>query len=70
MVGSVPTYPHGSVDDIEGLAKIAKAKKIGLHVDCCLGGFVVAFAKDYGHQMAPFDFRVDGTTLFINFPCA
>lgn len=62
LVGSVPNYPHGAVDDIVSLAKIAKARRIGLHVDCCLGGFVVAFAKDYGHKLAPFDFTLDGVT--------
>ncbi|EAR96984.2 pyridoxal-dependent decarboxylase domain protein (macronuclear) [Tetrahymena thermophila SB210] len=62
IVGSVPSYPYGVIDDIPALAKIAKAHKIGLHVDCCLGGFVVAFAKDYGLQIKPFDFTVDGVT--------
>jgi len=42
------------------LAKLAVAHGVGLHVDCCLGGFVVAFAKDYGLIIPPFDFRVEG----------
>jgi hypothetical protein len=33
------------VDDITGLAKLAKKHKIGLHVDCCLGSFVVPFIE-------------------------
>jgi sphinganine-1-phosphate aldolase len=39
------------------LGKLAKSKKVGLHVDACLGGFVIAFAKD---KLPPFDFSVEG----------
>lgn len=60
LVGSVPNYPNGAVDDIPSLAKLAKKHKIGLHVDCCLGGFVVAFAKDCGIKLPAFDFKLDG----------
>lgn len=63
IVGSAPNFPHGIVDDIEALAKLAKYRKIGLHVDCCLGSFVVAFMEKAGfHDIPPFDFRVDGVT--------
>ncbi|EAR88746.1 pyridoxal-dependent decarboxylase domain protein (macronuclear) [Tetrahymena thermophila SB210] len=62
LVGSVPNFPHGTIDPIPQLAKLAKSKGIGLHVDCCLGGFVVAFAKDYNLDIPPFDFTVDGVT--------
>lgn len=41
IVGSAPNYPTGVVDPIKELAKIAKKAKCGLHVDCCLGGFVI-----------------------------
>lgn len=51
IIGSVPNFPHGTIDPIPELAAIAKAKNIGLHVDCCLGGFVVAFAKDHGLKL-------------------
>ena len=60
LVGSVPNYPHGGIDNIPELAKLAVASGVGLHVDCCLGGFVVAFAKDYGLNIGPFDFNVKG----------
>ena len=33
------------MDDIPGLAKLAKANNVGLHVDCCLGSFVVPFIE-------------------------
>jgi sphinganine-1-phosphate aldolase len=33
-----------------------------MHVDCCLGGFVLPFLNDAGYDRVPFDFRVEGVT--------
>jgi glutamate/tyrosine decarboxylase-like PLP-dependent enzyme len=41
----------GTIDDIEGLGKIAFCHDIGLHVDCCLGGFILPFAKKLGYSI-------------------
>lgn len=49
-------------DDIEALGKLAKKHNIGLHVDCCLGSFIVPFLEKAGFPTVPFDFRVDGVT--------
>ena len=49
ILGSAPNYPHGIIDPIETLAKIAKKRNIGFHVDGCLGGFVGAFNKELKH---------------------
>ena len=63
LVGSAPQYAHGTVDDIPALAELAVAHGIGLHVDCCLGGFLVPFMERAGyHTSHAFDFRVDGVT--------
>ncbi|EGR31485.1 sphingosine-1-phosphate lyase, putative, partial [Ichthyophthirius multifiliis] len=62
LLGSFPNFPHGNIDPIQEMAQIAKQKDIGMHVDCCLGGFVAAFAKDSGLQLPPFDFTVEGVT--------
>ena len=35
---------------------------IPLHVDACLGGFVIAFMDQAGFPLPPFDFRVPGVT--------
>lgn len=43
IVGSTPSYPLGTIDDIKGLAAIAKANGVGMHVDSCLGGFIINF---------------------------
>jgi len=36
--------------------------KINLHVDACLGGYVIPFAKDHGIKIESFDFTVPGVT--------
>ena len=63
LVGSFPNFPHCVCDDIEALSKIAVKYKIPLHVDCCLGGFLVAFHERAGIFTTPkFDFRLPGVT--------
>lgn len=64
LVGSAPNYPHGIIDDIEGLSKLALKYDIPLHVDACLGSFIVSFLeKSKVHETVPlFDFRLKGVT--------
>jgi sphinganine-1-phosphate aldolase len=62
LLGSAPQYPHGVVDPIEALGEIAVAKKIPLHVDACVGGYLLPFVERLGHPVPPFDFRVPGVT--------
>ncbi|KAI9310798.1 sphingosine-1-phosphate lyase [Dichotomocladium elegans] len=62
IAGSAVNFPHGIADDITALGKLAKKHGIGLHVDCCLGSFIVPFLEKAGLPSVPFDFRVDGVT--------
>lgn len=62
IVGSAPAYPQGVVDPISGLAKLAKDNGILMHVDACLGGFLLPFIKKLGYEVPPFDFSVEGVT--------
>ncbi|PYI34671.1 sphinganine-1-phosphate aldolase BST1 [Aspergillus indologenus CBS 114.80] len=67
IVGSAPNFPHGIVDDIPALSRLATSYKIPLHVDCCLGSFVIAFLKKAGfaspyEEEGGFDFRLPGVT--------
>lgn len=62
IVGSAPNFPHGIIDDITGLSKIALRRRIPLHVDACLGSFIVPFLEKAGFPTTPFDFRVKGVT--------
>ncbi|KAI9016175.1 putative sphingosine-1-phosphate lyase [Hyaloraphidium curvatum] len=63
IFGSAPSWPYGAVDDFPALGKIALDAGIGLHVDSCLGGFVLPFMEEAGFPIStPFDFRVPGVT--------
>nr|GMD51002.1 sphingosine-1-phosphate lyase [Ipomoea batatas] len=44
------------------LGELASSYKICLHVDLCLGGFVLPFARKLGYPVPPFDFTVQGVT--------
>ncbi|KEG15617.1 putative sphingosine 1-phosphate lyase [Trypanosoma grayi] len=62
IVGSAPTFPHGVIDDIVELSEVAYRRNIGLHVDCCLGGFIVPFMEKAGFPVPVVDFRLPGVT--------
>ncbi|GAA5914135.1 hypothetical protein JCM6882_004933 [Rhodosporidiobolus microsporus] len=62
LVGSAPNFPDGAIDDISALSALALKHRIGLHVDCCLGSFLVPFLEEAGFETVPFDFRVPGVT--------
>ncbi|NMO18666.1 aspartate aminotransferase family protein [Pyxidicoccus fallax] len=62
MVGSAPAYPQGVVDPISELAALAKERGLLFHVDACLGGFLLPFARKLGHAIPDFDFAVPGVT--------
>ncbi|KAH7160726.1 pyridoxal phosphate-dependent transferase [Dactylonectria macrodidyma] len=62
LVGSAPNFPHGIIDDIVGLSQLALRKNIWLHVDCCLGSFMVPFLEKAGFETQLFDFRLKGVT--------
>jgi sphinganine-1-phosphate aldolase len=62
VVGSAPAYPHGVIDPIEDIAALARERGILCHVDACLGGFLLPFAKKLGRPIPKFDFSVPGVT--------
>ena len=62
IYSSAPNFPSGMVDDISGLSELAVKYSVGLHVDCCLGGFILPFAKEAGFDVPPFDFSLPGVT--------
>ncbi|WVR03667.1 hypothetical protein IAU60_000662 [Kwoniella sp. DSM 27419] len=63
LVGSAPNFPDGAIDPIPALGALAKRYNIGLHVDCCLGSFIVPFMAKAGFDdIELFDFRVPGVT--------
>ena len=44
------------------MSDIAKKNNIGLHVDCCLGGFILPFLCKSGYYGYKYDFILDGVT--------
>jgi sphinganine-1-phosphate aldolase len=62
LVASAPSYPYGVVDPIPALGELAMQHKLPLHVDSCLGGFLLPFVERHGYPVTPFDFRVPGVT--------
>jgi glutamate/tyrosine decarboxylase-like PLP-dependent enzyme len=62
LVGSAPNYGYGTIDPIEALGAIALEHGVGLHVDGCLGGFLLPFGRELGFDIPAFDFSVPGVT--------
>jgi sphinganine-1-phosphate aldolase len=67
LVASAPNYPHGIVDDIPKISRLATEHGIPMHVDCCLGSLIIAFLKKSGfpspyESEGGFDFRQPGVT--------
>ncbi len=62
LAGSAGTYPHGVVDPISKLSDLALEYKLGLHVDGCLGGFILPWIEKLGYDVPVFDFRLPGVT--------
>lgn len=62
LIGSAGNYPYGTIDPIEALSELAVERGVGLHVDGCLGGFVLPFGEELGYDVPIFDFRLPGVT--------
>jgi sphinganine-1-phosphate aldolase len=62
LVGSACNYGYGTIDPIDKLSDLALEHGIGLHVDGCLGGWLLPFGQELGYDIPNFDFRVPGVT--------
>ena len=63
LVASAPHFPHGIVDPVEEVCALGLSWGIPVHVDACLGGFIIAFMEKAGLELDErFDFRVEGVT--------
>lgn len=60
VVGSAPCFPYGVVDPISELAAVARERKVWMHVDACVGGYIAPFARMIGRPIPPFDFAIEG----------
>ena len=60
LTASAPSYPNGVLDPIEAIARIATRHKLPMHVDACIGGFMLPWVEKLGYEIPPWDFRIDG----------
>ncbi len=62
LAGSAGSYPHGLIDPIGELSDLALERGTNLHVDGCLGGFILCWGEELGAGVPVFDFRHPGVT--------
>jgi len=62
LIGTAGNYPYGTIDPIDKLSDLAVEHDIGLHVDGCLGGFILPWGERLGYDIPVFDFRLPGVT--------
>jgi sphinganine-1-phosphate aldolase len=62
IIGSAGNYGYGTIDPIVELGELALTHGAGLHVDGCLGGYLLPFGEELGYEIPQFDFRVPGVT--------
>ena len=61
-VASAPSYAHGVVDPIAWIAAACAAKNVPLHVDACVGGWILAYADRLGRVKPAWTFAVPGVS--------
>ncbi len=62
VAGSAPALPHGVIDPIVPITRLARQHGLWCHVDACVGGFMAPFVKRAGYPISDFDFAIDGVT--------
>ena len=62
LVGSAPSYAHGVMDPVVELGALADERGLWLHVDACVGGWLLPWFRRLGEPVPPFDFGVRGVS--------
>lgn len=62
LIGSACNYGYGTVDPMADLSDLALQHGVGLHVDSCLGGFILPFGQRLGYDVPIYDYRLPGVT--------
>lgn len=60
LAASAPCFPFGVIDPIDELDRLARAHRLWLHVDACVGGYTAPFVKRLGYPVPEFDFALPG----------
>ena len=62
IAASAPQFPHGVIDPIEELGRLALEHKLPFHVDACIGGFLLPWIERLGTPLPRWDYRVPGVS--------
>jgi glutamate/tyrosine decarboxylase-like PLP-dependent enzyme len=62
IVGSAPCWGFGLMDPIPEIASVAEKHGLWMHVDCCVGGFLLPFMERLGMTLPVFDFRLEAVS--------
>lgn len=62
LAASAASYAHGVIDPIAELGALAQERGVLLHVDACIGGFLLPYFKRLGAAVPAFDLSVPGVT--------
>ena len=58
IIGSAGNYPYGTIDPMAELSQVAVEKGVGLHVDGCLGGWILPWGQQLGYPTFPYSTSV------------
>ncbi len=61
-MASAPSYAHGAIDPVREIGDIALRHQLRFHVDACVGGMYLPFARELGYDIPDFDMSVPGVT--------
>ncbi|MBT5205367.1 MAG: aminotransferase class V-fold PLP-dependent enzyme, partial [Gammaproteobacteria bacterium] len=62
LAASAPSWPYGLVDPIEAMGKLAQHHELWLHVDACVGGYILPFMRKLDCTIPGYDFSVAGVS--------
>ena len=60
IAASAPNWPYATVDPIEELGQLADKRNLWLHVDACVGAYILPFFRDLGEEIPNYDLKVTG----------
>lgn len=60
IVGSAPNWPYGQVDPIREMGELAINRDLWLHVDACVGGYILPFFRQLDESVPDYDLSVPG----------